>query len=368
MPIERQVLFWLAALVAFAVGVLLLKDVLLPFLIGMVIAYALNPLAERLVRGGLSRTVASALVVAALVVVLTAAMVVLLPLLATQLQQLAASAPAEIDRARATIEGIARDRLGARFPEVKTGLDRAIAEFGSNWTSIAAGVAKSVWTQGMAVVNFLSLLLITPLVVFYLLVDWHPMMEKLNGWLPRDHQTTIRRIARDINEAVAAFIRGQGLVCLVLGAIYAAGLTLIGLKYGLLVGLGTGLASFVPFVGWAVGLIIALVLAALQSGPDATLFAKVAMVFAAGQAIDAAVLSPKLVGEKIGLHPVWLMVALFVFSYLFGFSGMLVAVPVAAAIGVLIRFGLEVYLASSIYQGRSGDAAAPPEPVKIATP
>jgi predicted PurR-regulated permease PerM len=359
MHIERQVLFWLAALLLFVLAVLLLKDVLLPFLVGMVIAYALNPLAERLVGRGMSRTWASALVVAALVVVLSAAMILLVPLLANQLQQLATNAPAEIERMRGVLEAFAQERLGARFPDVKLGLDRAVTELGSNWTSIAAGVAKSVWAQGLALVNFMSLLLITPLVVFYLLVDWHPMLEKLNGWLPRDHQTTIRRLSGEINDAVAAFIRGQGLVCLVLGLVYALGLSMMGLKYGLLIGIGTGIASFVPFVGWALGLIVALVLAALQFGPDFGAFAKVAAVFAAGQAIDAAVLSPKLVGEKIGLHPVWLMVALFVFSYLFGFTGVLVAVPVAAAVGVLVRFALEVYLSSSIYQGR---AAVPPQP------
>jgi predicted PurR-regulated permease PerM len=352
MHIERQVLFWLAALIVVVLGVLLLKDVLLPFLVGMVIAYALNPLAERLVARGMSRTWASALVVAALVVVLAAALVLLLPLLATQIQQLATSAPAEIERMRGTLEAVAKDRLGARFPEVKASLDRAVAEFGTNWTSIAGSVAKSVWSQGLALVNFLSLLLITPLVVFYLLVDWHPMLEKLDGWLPRDHEATIRRLSIEINDGVAAFIRGQGLVCLVLGLVYAIGLSLVGLKYGLLIGIGTGIASFVPFVGWAIGLIVALVLAALQFGPQPGVFAQVALVFAAGQAIDAAVLSPKLVGEKIGLHPVWLMIALFVFSYLFGFTGVLVAVPVAAAVGVLVRYALEVYLSSSIYRGQ----------------
>jgi predicted PurR-regulated permease PerM len=356
MHIERQVLFWLAALLIFVLGILLLKDVLLPFLVGMVIAYALNPIAERLVARGLSRTLASALVVATLVVVMTAALILLVPLLAAQVQQLIANAPAELERMRETIEGFARDRLGHRFPEVKQGIDRAVGEIGGNWASIAAGLAKSVWAQGLALVNFMSLLLITPLVVFYLLVDWHPMLGKLNGWLPRDHETTIRRLSTEINDAVAAFIRGQGLVCLVLGGFYALGLTLVGLKYGLLVGICTGIASFVPIVGWALGLIAALVLAALQFGPAPAALAQVVFVFAAGQVMDAAVLSPKLVGEKVGLHPVWLMVALFVFSYLFGFTGVLVAVPVAAAVGVLVRFALEVYLSSSIYRGRTAVA------------
>jgi predicted PurR-regulated permease PerM len=358
MSVERRVLFWLLALLSVVLALLLLKDVLLPFLVGMVIAYALNPIAERMVRFGIGRTWASALVVAALLVVFGLAMVLLVPLLANQVQQLIASAPAEFERIKAGLEGFARARLGAYFPDVKANIDSAISS--SNWSNIAAGVAKSVWAQGLALVNFMSLLLITPLVVFYLLVDWHPMLEKLNGWLPRDHQTTIRRISTDINEAIAAFIRGQGLVCVALGGIYAVGLSAIGLKYGLLIGIGTGIASFVPFVGWALGLIVAVVLAALQFGPEPMVFAKVAAVFMAGMAIDTAVLSPKFVGEKIGLHPVWLMVALFVFSYLFGTVGVLVAVPVAAAVGVLVRFGLEVYLDSSIYKGNGEASDMPP--------
>jgi predicted PurR-regulated permease PerM len=219
-------------------------------------------------------------------------------------------------------------------------------------------LAKSVWAQGLALVNFLSLLLITPLVVFYLLVDWHPMLEKIETWLPRDHKPTIERLGAEINDAISAFIRGQGLVCLVLGFIYALGLTFIGLRYGLLIGLATGILSFIPFVGWALGMMTASILALLQFWPDTVPLLEVLGIFAFGQVIDAALLSPKIVGSKIGLHPVWLIAALFVFSYLFGFAGMLVAVPVAAAIAVLVRFALEVYLDSSIYKGRN-DAQPP---------
>ncbi len=352
MRVERQVLFWLAALLVVVLALLALKDVLLPFLIGIVIAYALNPLADRLSRLGVNRTVASALIVAALVVVLVLMLVFLVPLLANQLQQMGLSLPGELERLRGVVEGWARDRLGDRFPDFKAALDRAVADFSGNWSGVAGTIAKSVWSQGLALVNFLSLLLITPLVVFYLLVDWHPMLERIETWLPRDHKATLTRLAAEINDAISAFIRGQGLVCLALGCIYAVGLTVVGLKYGLLIGLATGLLSFVPFVGWALGLLTAATLAVLQFWPDTVPLLKVLGVFALGQVIDAAFLSPKIVGSKIGLHPVWLIAALFVFSYLFGFAGVLVAVPVAAAIAVLVRFALEVYLGSTIYKGR----------------
>jgi len=352
MRVERQVLFWLAAVIVFVVAVLLLKGVLLPFAAGLVIAYALNPIAERLVALGLPRLVASALIIALLVVVLGLAVFFLVPLLLDQLQQFAVSAPVEFERARVLLENWARERLGSHFGPFKAGLDRATADLASNWSALAGYIAQSVWSQGRALLGFLSLLLVTPLVVFYLLVDWHPMLAKLDGWLPRDHAPTIRRIAGEIDEAISAFIRGQGLVCLILGVLYAVGLTWAGLRYGLLIGVATGILSFVPFVGWALGLITASSVAVVQFWPETTPLIKVLAVFAVGQALDASLLGPKIVGPKIGLHPVWLIFALFVFSYLFGLVGVLVAVPVAAAIAVLVRFALEVYLRSSIYKGR----------------
>jgi predicted PurR-regulated permease PerM len=158
-----------------------------------------------------------------------------------------------------------------------------------------------------------------------------------------------------MDAAIGAFIRGQGIVCLVLGTIYTVGLTLIDLQYGLLIGIATGVMSFVPVVGTVLGLITASIVAVIQGWPDLTLLGLVVLIFGIGQALDAGFLSPRVVGPKVGLHPVALIFALFVFSYLFGFVGVLVAVPMAAAIGVLIRFGLRLYLASPIYKGGGQD-------------
>lgn len=352
MAVERQVLFWLAAGLLVVFGIMMLKDVLLPFVAGLVIAYALNPIAERMVGLGMPRVAASGVVVALLVVLIVTALVFLVPLLLTQLQQLALALPGEAQRLRGLIEIWAADRLGGQFPAFRSGLDRAAVELSNNWTGLATLAARSVWAQGLALVNFASLLLITPLVVFYFLVDWHPMLKKVDAWLPRDHEPTVRRLATEIDEAIAAFIRGQGLVCIILGIYYAAGLTSIGLEYGLLIGLATGVFSFVPFVGWAVGFILAMSLGVVQFWPSTFPLVMIAIVFLGGQALDAGVLSPKIVGPRIGLHPVSLIFALAVFSYLFGFVGLLVAVPVAAAAAVLIRFALEVYLRSTIYRGK----------------
>ena len=357
MEVQKQVLFWLAAGLAALLAVLALRSVLLPFIAGMVIAYALNPIADRLERAGLGRIAASGLIVAALVVLVLLAFVFVVPLLANQLQQLAMSLPGETERLRGLVEAWARERLGARFPDFQAGLDRAAAQLSSNWAEVATGVAKSVWSRGLAVVNFLSLLLITPLVVFYFLVDWQLMLAKVDGWLPRDHQATIRQLAARIDEAISAFIRGQGLVCMILALFYAIGLGWAGLRYGLLIGLVTGLLAFVPFVGWMLGLLVAGTMAVIEFWPQTGPLITVVGVLGVGMALDSALLSPKIVGSKIGLHPVWLIFALFVFSYLFGIVGMLVAVPVAAAIAVLVRFAIEVYLGSSIYRGHGQPGA-----------
>ncbi|MEL7303864.1 MAG: AI-2E family transporter, partial [Pseudomonadota bacterium] len=193
-------------------------------------------------------------------------------------------------------------------------------------------------------------LLITPVVLFYTLVDWNRMIARIKSWLPRDQAPTILRLAGEIDTAISAFIRGQGLVCIILGIYYVTALSFVGLEYGLLVGIATGILSFVPFVGWALGLITASVLALVQGWPDLTLFLGVLAIFAGSQILDAAFLSPKIVGSRIGLHPVWLIFALMTFSTLFGTVGVLVAVPLAAAVGVLVRFALELYLNSSFYE------------------
>lgn len=355
--LERQALFWILVAIALVGLIGLLREIMLPFIAGIVIAYFLNPVADGLERIGLPRVAAAVLIMIAAIVALVAAAVFLLPLLAAQAEQLATALPGEFARLSSALEAYLNQRFGDRFPGLETSFRNALGGVSENWAAIAAWAASSLWNQSMAVVNFVSLLLVTPLVVFYLLVDWHAMIARVDGWLPRQHLPTLRRLARDVDASVGAFIRGQGTVCLVLGVFYAVALSAAGLRYGLLIGLATGLLAFVPFVGWTLGLIVASVLAMVQFWPDYVPLAMVAAIFLAGQALDAGFLSPQIVGSKIGLHPVWLIFALFVFSYLFGFVGVLVAVPVAAAFGVLVRFALEVYLNSSVYSGGDGPRA-----------
>lgn len=361
MRVERQLLFWLSALVLAAIIVATLKDVLLPFVAAIVIAYFLNPMADALERLGLPRGIAATLMVLLFGAIITLAVILLGPLIVEQVRQFAITLPEEFAKLRETAEAWVVTWLGPNFPKFKVALDKGMDGLSQNWGATATALLTSLLTGGLALVNFVALFLITPVVVFYLLVDWHAMLARIDATLPRDYAPMIRKLAGDINDAVAAFIRGQGTICIILGLFYAAGLSWAGIKYGLIVGLTTGALAFVPVIGWVVGLIMALSLAIVQYGADIIVLAKVIMVLAVGISVDTAVLSPRFVGQKIGLHPVWLIFALFVFSYLLGLVGTLIAVPLAAAASVLIRFAINLYLESPFYRGATTTApsAAP---------
>lgn len=351
MQVRQTVIFWLIAAVLLALSLQLLAPVLLPFVIGLTLAYFLNPIVDALGRYNIPRGLSAALILLLTTVAIVVALVFLIPVLAEQTGSLITALPAELTRLKDLIEGAAREKLGARFPEAEAAVARGLNAIKDALPGAASAIAQTLWNEGSAAFNLVSLMLVTPLVFFYALMDWPKMLAKVDSWLPRQSAPQIRTLASEIDGRVSAFIRGQGTVCLVLAVFYAAALSLLGLRYGLLIGLLTGLLSFIPFAGWALGLITATALAAAQFWPDLNAVLLVPGVFLAGQVLDAALLSPQIVGSKIGLHPVWLIFALLTFSYLFGFLGLLVAVPVAAAIGVLVRFGLQTYLASPMYRG-----------------
>jgi predicted PurR-regulated permease PerM len=370
---SRQVTFWL---VAGAVLVLLwvLGDVLLPFVLGAVIAYFLNPLADRLGATGMGRTPASALIILFWALTLLLAIILIGPLVFDQIRQLADTLPDELRRLRSIIQAWAKGSLGERYDEIAASLERGLSDAADSWSGSMKWMLGQLWSRGLALFNLLSLLLITPVVAFYLLADWPRVMARLDEALPRDHAPTIRRLTGEINAAVSAFVRGQGTISLILAAIYAIGLTLIGVRYGLLIGLTAGLLSFVPLIGGVMGISLAVGMAAAQSWPDVSLLIKVVVLFVAAAALETAVLSPKIVGSKVGLHPVWLIFSVLAFGSLFGFTGVLIAVPVAAAIAVLVRFALSVYLDSAIYRGQGETdvpvvaPAAPPAAVANSVP
>jgi predicted PurR-regulated permease PerM len=251
------------------------------------------------------------------------------------------------------------DSEAGRFLKIDPNSIRSsISDFfgrGAGWVTTVLG---SVWSGGLAILNVLSLFVVTPVVAFYLLYDWDRMVAKADALLPRQYADTLRMLVGEMSDTVAGFVRGQGLLCLFLGVFYALGLALIGLDFGLLIGLGAGLISFIPYVGSILGFVVAITVALVQFWPDWIWIVATAAVFAIGQFIEGNILQPKLVGERVGLHPVWLIFALVAFGYFFGFVGLLIAVPVSAAIGVLVRFAIRRYEASPLYSG-DGSGGAP---------
>ncbi|MDN2564993.1 AI-2E family transporter [Aquibium sp. A9E412] len=350
--LRRQIAFWLVAAALFAGFLYLFSSILLPFLAGLVLAYFLDPIADRLEAMGLSRLAATVTILVGFVIVFVLALMLIIPVLAGQLEDFLGRLPDYLARLQALAmqfdPGWFTDTIGVDTDDLRGGLSTLLAE----GTAFLAALFQSVWSSGVALVNLVSLFVVTPVVAFYMLLDWDRMIARVDGWVPRDNVETVRRLAREVDTAVAGFVRGQGTVCLILGAIYALGLTLVGLNFGLLIGLFAGLISFIPYVGSLIGLILSVGVALVQFWPEWYWVAAVAAIFFGGQFIEGNILQPNLVGKSVGLHPVWLMFALFAFGFLFGFVGLLIAVPAAAAVGVLVRFAIERYLASPLYAGQ----------------
>lgn len=356
--LRRQLRFWLVAAIVFAGFVYLFSDILLPFVAGMVLAYFLDPVADWLERRGLSRLMATILILIAFIVVFALSLIVLIPVLATQFADFLAKVPHYLTQLQSLITEIDPRWLEQRFGIDPDHLRNGLSSLLTSSAGFVKAIMQSIWDSGVALFNIAGLFVVTPVVAFYMLLDWDRMIAKIDSWVPRDHVGTVREIAADINLATAGFVRGQGTLCLVLGIMYAFGLTVAGLNFGILIGLFSGLISFIPYVGSLVGLVLSVGVAIVQFWPDYTMIAAVAGVFFLGQFIEGNILQPRLVGKSVGLHPVWLMFALFAFGALFGFVGLLIAVPAAAAVGVLVRFAIGRYLASPLYTGHRQAAPA----------
>jgi predicted PurR-regulated permease PerM len=357
--IQRQLLFWIGALILFVLAMWLVREVLLPFVAGIALAYFLNPVADRLERLGVSRMVASLIMVALVILSFVVLALLFLPILGTQISAFVQGLPSTVTRLQTVLTDETREWLisivGDRLPDLNKSLGDIVSE-GAKWMITFLG---SLWAGGQALFSIVTLLVIAPVIAFYVLYDWHKMLAKVDSWVPRRNRETVRDLAREKDRAIAGFIRGQAGVGLILGAFYAVALTLTGLNFGFLIGMISGLISFIPYVGSLTGLLLATVVAVAQFWPEWKWILLIVVIFLSGQFIEGYILQPKLVGESVGLHPVWLMFALFAFGYLFGFVGLLLAVPLAAAMGVLIRFGLKQYMASALYTG-----GPPPKPRK----
>ncbi len=350
LPADRQLKYWgIAAAVLFLL-LWVLGDVILPFILGAAIAYLFDPVADALQRVGFSRVMATVTITVGSILVFVVVGLLVIPTLVQQAAGLVDTAPQLFQRLQAY--------LTERFPDLldtESTLRKSIVSLGETIQSKGGQLLNTVFASFAGLVNIAVLFVLVPVVTFYLLLDWDRLIAEFDALLPRDHAPTIRRLARDIDRTLASFIRGQGTVCLILGTYYAAALMVVGLQFGLVVGFVAGLLTFIPYVGALVGGVMAIGLALFQFWGEWLWILLVAAIFQLGQMIEGNILTPKLVGSSVGLHPVTLIFALSAFGALFGFVGLLVAVPVAAALGVLVRFAVEQYKNSRLYRGIDDD-------------
>lgn len=349
LPIRDQAKYWGLALLVFFIALWALGGVILPFLVGGALAYFLDPIADRLERAGLSRVAATTVITAVGILILVALVLAVIPTLVNQTTALINAAPDIAQRLQQV--------LLERFPDLADNtstIRQSLAQIGQTIQSKGASLVEGLLTSLAGAISIVVFLLVVPVVAFYLLLDWDHMIARIDSLLPRDHAPTIRRLAAEIDAALSAFVRGQLSVCLVLGIYYSVALMAAGLQFGLVVGAIAGAITFIPYVGAIIGGALAIGLALFQFWGDWVQIGIIAAIFGLGQFLEGNVLTPKLVGKSVGLHPVWLLFALSAFGTLFGFVGMLVAVPVAAALGVLTRFAIAQYHASLLYVGIAG--------------
>ena len=338
---------WGVAFILFIIGIYVLRAVLLPFVAGITMAYFLDPITTKLQQKIHSRMAAVCIVSLVLILLFLLSVFIIVPIVQRQTSIFIANLPVYAGQLWSKIEPYAME-LKSLFPEQVDNLRQTLAEHLSSGVKLLLGTVQKVLSSSMAFINLLSLLLITPVVAFYLLRDWTNFCVSFKRLLPRQEAKTIHALLAEMNDIISGFVRGQATVCLCLGIFYAVGLTLAGLDLGLMIGLGIGVLSFIPYVGSTMGFIISVSLAAIQFN-DWKRIAVVVVIFFLGQMMEGNILTPKLVGEKVGLHPVWVMFALLAGASLFGFLGVLIAVPVAAIVGVLVRFGIQKYMESPLY-------------------
>jgi len=338
MTVARPTLFWITIAILALLMLVLLRPILLPFAIGMMLAYLLAPVVDRLEHVGIKRSLAALMVVLLLVVGFVGLVLVILPALVGELRFFVDEFPRYVIRVQALMTDTSRPWLHALMGQelrIEQSATHAMAAMGSAWLD---ELLRSAWSGGKALFSILSLLVVVPIVSIYLLIDWGRMTATLDGWVPAKHREDVRVLGREIHETVAGFVRGQSVICLILAVYYAAALRLIGLNHAVLIGVTAGLISFVPFLGLGGGVIVATCVAIAQFWPDWTPLAAVAGTFLIGEILADYVLSPRIIGSRVKLNPVWLIFALFAFGYLFGFVGLLIAIPLAASLGVILRF------------------------------
>jgi len=349
---RERLILWLLIFVLIGTFLIHIRHILLPFVLAGIIAYFLDPAVEKLEKHGFSRPLATVTILGSFLAVLILAGAILLPLLYNQVIEFAQQVPQYV----ADIQTKLLPRLSvlvkahshnSNMPDIKNEL----SNLSESVLHLVAPVLTNIWQSGMAIVDLFSLLFLTPIVSFYIMRDWRKIIAHVNSILPLQYAGEIRTQCALIDKALSGYIRGQTNVCLILGTFYAVGLTFAGLQFGFLIGFLTGLLAFIPYAGLLTGCCIGLAVAFFQFD-DWVHIAVVAGVFATGQIIESNFITPKLVGDKVGLSPIWLIFGMLSGAALFGFTGVLIAVPTTAIMGVLVRFAMAQYLQSPLYLGR----------------
>jgi predicted PurR-regulated permease PerM len=344
LPVQDQVKYWTIASLGFGLVLWFLGDILLPFVTGAAIAYFLNPLVSRLTDRGMPRALAVTLLMSAMIGVVVVALLLIIPTVVGQIVGLTQTAPDVLRQVQAFVT--------ANFPTLagfEETLKSSLVTMGEAIRERGAALAQGLLRSLSSVLGAIVFLLVAPVVAFYLLLDWPRLLQTVDDLLPRQHAPTLRLLGRDVDAAIAGFVRGQITVCLILAAYYATALGFAGLQFGVAIGVMAGLVSFIPYIGAILGGALSVGLGLWQFWGDWAAIGLVVGIFAVGQVLEGNILVPRIVGNSVRLHPVWLLFAVSAFGALFGFTGMLIAVPVAAAIGVLVRFAIGQYMASRLY-------------------
>jgi predicted PurR-regulated permease PerM len=339
---------WLLFIAAFLGLFWAARDIIGPFVAGFILAYLLDPPARRLEKIGVPRWLAAAVVLVVFVTLFALIILASAPIIQTEVLQFIDNLPRLVENTQPLIERMLR--LTGSGKSIDDLVDN-ISSYAVSWltSSISTIVAGS-----LAFVNVISFTVVTPLVAFYLLRDWPIILAQVDSWWPRAQAPAMRGVLRDSNAALGGFVRGQSLVCLCLAIFYAVGWSVVGLNYAVILGILVGVLGFVPFIGVLFAVTLSMLVALGQYGLDFHALGLVVGVFLIGQVLESSVLTPNLIGTRIGLHPVWVLFAVFAGGTVAGLAGVFLAVPVAAVLGVIMRAALAHYRESEFYTGSAG--------------
>ena len=345
---KKHTIFWIVITCILFLVIYTLRSVLMPFVAGMILAYLLDPLVDRIEKVGIRRSLSTFFVLTIFFVCLAGSSLLLLPVILSQLSNLTSFLPSLINNLEPFIRQARSLVDNAIKADNSNQLPLPVADI-LNW---AGGFLTEIISSSLAFANLLSLIIITPIVAFYLLRDWDLIIKKVKSWMPITHKVRMVDQVIKVDRSLSALVRGQGAVCLILALYYSVSLTAVGLQFGILIGIFAGIVSFIPFVGAILGAIFSIGFSIIQF-ETYTPILLVAGIFLVGQVLEGNFLTPKLIGEAVGLHPVWVIFALLTGATLFGFLGVLLALPIAVVVAVLIRFSLSSYLESEIYSGET---------------